>query len=49
MMMVVDLDGAHMDFEEIDPDLRKLLYAGEIMHIGKNTRFGFGRYTMVEP
>jgi hypothetical protein len=38
-----------MDFEEIDPDLRKLLYAGEIMHIGKNTRFGFGRYTMVEP
>ena len=39
----------YMDFEEIDPDLRRLLYAGEIMHIGKNTRFGFGRYTMVEP
>ena len=38
----------YLDFEEIEPDLRRLLYAGEILHIGKNTRFGFGRYTMVE-
>ena len=38
----------YLDFEEIEPDLRRLLYAGEILHIGKNTRFGFGRYTMVK-
>lgn len=38
----------YLDFEEIEPDLRRLLYAGEILHIGKNIRFGFGRYTMVE-
>ena len=38
----------YLDFEEIAPDFRRLFYAGELLHIGKNTRFGFGRYTMVE-
>ncbi|MDO4804831.1 MAG: CRISPR system precrRNA processing endoribonuclease RAMP protein Cas6 [Lachnospiraceae bacterium] len=38
-----------IDFEDIDDDLYALMLAGEIMHIGKHTSFGFGRYTMVEP
>lgn len=29
-----------------DEDLLKLLIIGELMHIGKNTSFGFGRYRM---
>ena len=29
---------------EIPPELLPILLAGEIMHIGKNTSFGFGRY-----
>ncbi len=37
-----------MDLENIGDDLYALLLAGEITHIGKNTRFGFGRYTMVQ-
>ncbi len=37
-----------MDLENIEDDLYALLLAGEIIHIGKNTRFGFGRYTMVQ-
>lgn len=38
-----------MDLENIEDDLYALLLAGEITHIGKNTKFGFGRYTMVRP
>jgi hypothetical protein len=36
-----------MDLEDIDDDIYDLLLAGEITHIGKNTKFGFGRYTML--
>ncbi len=31
---------------EIPPDLMELLLAGELVHIGKNTSFGFGRYRL---
>lgn len=37
-----------VDFDEIWEEAYKLLLAGELIHIGKNTSFGFGRYTMVE-
>lgn len=33
---------------EVDDVARTLLVAGELVHIGKNTSFGFGRYTLVE-
>lgn len=36
-----------MDLDDIDEDVYDLLLAGEITHIGKNTKFGFGRYTML--
>ena len=36
----------YIEFSDMDEDIRTLLYAGEIMHIGKNTNFGFGRYSM---
>ena len=29
----------------VDNETLKLLLAGELLHIGKNTSFGFGRYT----
>lgn len=32
--------------ENVSDDILKLLLAGEITHIGKNTKFGFGRYTV---
>ncbi len=32
--------------ETPDETAKILLYAGELMHIGKNTSFGFGRYTL---
>ena len=32
---------------EIDEYALKVLLAGELMHIGKNTTFGFGRYTLI--
>ncbi len=32
---------------EISPDLMDLLLSGELIHIGKNTSFGFGRYRLV--
>lgn len=28
----------------LDEQLEQMLLAGEILHIGKNTRFGFGKY-----
>lgn len=34
--------------EDIDMTARMLLYAGELMHIGKKTSFGFGRYSLAE-
>lgn len=33
--------------ETPDEMARILLYAGELMHIGKNTTFGFGRYSLI--
>lgn len=30
-----------------DETAKILLYAGELMHIGKNTSFGFGRYSLI--
>ena len=36
------------DLEGIDEDLMVLLIAGELLHIGKNTSFGFGKYTLLE-
>ena len=36
------------DLKGIDEDMMALLLAGELLHIGKNTSFGFGKYTVVE-
>lgn len=33
-----------MQVDGVDENLRVLLLAGELIHIGKNTSFGFGRY-----
>ena len=37
-----------MHVNEMDLELKMLLLAGELIHIGKNTSFGFGKYTLVE-
>jgi len=37
----------YMDLENIDDEIYTLLLAGEITHIGSNTKFGFGRYTLL--
>lgn len=36
-----------VQLEDIHPDTLMLLLAGELIHIGKNTSFGFGRYQVV--
>ena len=33
-------------FEEISEDGLLYMLAGELLHIGRNTSFGFGRYTL---
>ena len=33
-----------MELSELPQELLPVLLAGEILHIGKNTSFGFGRY-----
>lgn len=33
--------------EGLTEEQKKLLYAGEILHIGKNTKFGFGKYVFL--
>lgn len=33
---------------EMDKELKMLLLAGELIHIGKNTSFGFGKYTLID-
>ncbi len=38
----------YADFEDIDETCKELLLAGELIHIGKNTSFGFGRYSFAE-
>ncbi len=37
------------DVTGIDDTALTLLIAGELVHIGKNTSFGFGRYTIAAP
>ncbi|WP_031556036.1 CRISPR system precrRNA processing endoribonuclease RAMP protein Cas6 [Oribacterium sp. FC2011] len=37
----------YADIEEIDQYAKELLAAGELIHIGKNTSFGFGKYTIM--
>lgn len=37
-----------VDFDDIDEDTYAMMLAGELVHIGKDTSFGSGRYTMVE-
>ena len=38
----------YLDFSELTDDQCALLLAGELIHIGKETSFGYGKYTMVE-
>lgn len=35
-----------LEISKPDPDSLRLLIAGELIHIGKNTSFGFGRYRL---
>ena len=35
-----------MTLDHVSKEMLKLLFAGEILHIGRNTSFGFGRYTV---
>ena len=35
-----------IEVEEIGEEILPLYLAGELIHIGKNTSFGFGRYTL---
>lgn len=35
------------DLQDVDEAALTLLIAGELVHIGKNTSFGFGRYTLI--
>lgn len=35
-----------VDFDDIDDDTYAMMLAGELVHIGKDTSFGSGRYTM---
>ena len=37
-----------VDFDDIDDDTYAMMLAGELVHIGKDTSFGSGRYTMVQ-
>lgn len=37
-----------VDFNDIDDDTYAMMLAGELVHIGKDTSFGSGRYRMVE-
>ena len=38
----------YIDFAALTEDQYALLLAGELIHIGKDTRFGYGRYTIVD-
>ena len=42
----MDLKGIRGEviFDKIPNDVIDVLIAGEIIHVGKNTSFGFGRY-----
>ena len=45
-MVLKGIEG-DMETESIPGSLLPLLYAGELVHIGKNTSFGFGRYKVM--
>ncbi len=36
-----------ISIDKVSEETLKLLYAGELLHIGKNTSFGFGRYRVI--
>ena len=42
-MILRGIEG-QIEIEEVSEELLKVLFAGELIHIGKNTSFGFGRY-----
>ena len=44
----IRLDGICGDvtIENVEEEIQELLLAGELIHIGKNTSFGFGRYSV---
>ena len=37
----------YLDFKELNEDQCAILIAGELIHVGKHTSFGYGRYTLV--
>lgn len=37
----------YIEFEQLSEDQYMLLLAGELIHVGKETTFGYGKYTMV--
>ena len=45
----INLNGVkgELFLDKCTPGLLKILYAAEILHIGKNTRFGFGKILVV--
>ena len=45
-MILKGIEG-QIEIEEVSLELRKRLFAGELIHIGKNTSFGFGRYRVI--
>ena len=44
----IRLDGicGDLSIENVEDEIQELLLAGELIHIGKNTSFGFGRYSV---
>lgn len=46
---MIRLDGicGDLTIRNIEKQIQELLLAGELIHIGKNTSFGFGRYRMI--
>lgn len=36
-----------IELEEVPEEAKSLLLAGELIHVGKNTSLGFGRYRVV--
>lgn len=46
-MLLKGIEG-QAEIEKASEELLKLLFAGELIHIGKNTSFGFGRYRVFD-
>ena len=36
-----------VEFDRLSADVRRLMLAAEVMHVGRNTSFGFGRVTLI--